>query len=302
MNARNEHRAGPRSIAMQRRALLAGVVTSMLAGCAETFFFHPDSQTYTPRSRLGTVAEDCFFESDGARLHGWWMPAIGQAVGTVVHLHGNAANVSNHAPQIAWLPAEGFNVLTFDYRGFGFSEGTPSLHGVVKDARAAIAQARRRQPDLPLVVLGQSLGGATAIRAVVEETRDDIRLLVIDSAFASYRGIVHDATRTSLLSLISPFAATTLPAAAQDPSTAIARLRIPVLIVHGESDRVVPISHGEHLYASATAAPHRHLVRIPGGGHLDALSREDVRRRIVASMTDACNGMAGPHRAGPTRL
>ena len=81
---------------------------------------------------------------DGSKLHAWFLPAQGRAKGTVLHLHGNAANVSNHLPLVAWLPPRGFNVLTLDYRGFGRSQGTPSLDGVVDDAAAALEYLRTR--------------------------------------------------------------------------------------------------------------------------------------------------------------
>lgn len=279
---------------MKRRFVLIGAANgalSLLTACAEPFFFHPDKQTYTLRQSLSPAVEDVFFESAGSKLHGWWMSAGEGARATVVHAHGNAANVSNHAPQVAWLAKEGFNVLSFDYRGFGYSDGVPSLDGVVADTRAALDEARRRQPGLPLILLGQSLGGATAIRAVAEEPLDgDIRLLVVDSAFASYRGIVRDATQASVLALIAPLAASTLPSGSRDPAQAMAKLRLPVLILHGEKDRVVPVEHGERLLAAA-AGP-KEFIRIPQGRHLDALTRADVRQRVLAAMEAAV--AAGP--------
>ena len=90
--------------------------------------------------------------SDGSKLHAWFLPAQGRVKGTVLHLHGNAANVSNHLPLVAWLPPRGFNVLTLDYRGFGRSQGTPSLDGVVDDAAAALnspAHSQRRRCHSP---------------------------------------------------------------------------------------------------------------------------------------------------------
>lgn len=270
-------------VGLKRRAVVAAIgAAPLLAGCAERFFFYPDRLTYNTLARLGGAGEDVFFTSAGARLHGWWLPAAGAARGTVVHLHGNAANVSNHVPQVAWLPSGGLNVLTFDYRGFGFSEGAPSLDGVVADARAAIAEARRRRPGLPIVLLGQSLGGATAVRVMADESGNDIRLLVVDSAFASYRGIARDATRGSVLALVAPVAALTLPAQAQDPESAIARVRVPVLLLHGSDDRIIPVEHGERLYAAANSP--KEWIRIDGIGHHQALRRADIRARVLAAM------------------
>ena len=111
----------------------------------ERFFFYPDTLQYSKPAQFGLVAEDVWIAaSDGSKLHAWFLPSQGPARGTVLHLHGNAANVSNHLPLVAWLPARGFNLLTLDYRGFGRSQGTPSLDGVVDDAAAALAYLRTR--------------------------------------------------------------------------------------------------------------------------------------------------------------
>ncbi len=148
----------------------------MLAGCVERMFFYPDAVKYTTPSQIGVRVEDVHVvSSDGSRLHGWFMPAVGQAKATVLHLHGNAANISNHLPLVAWLPARGYNVLMIDYRGFGRSAGKPSLDGIVDDAAAALAYLRTR-PDVDatrLIVFGQSIGGATALRMLARDANGD---------------------------------------------------------------------------------------------------------------------------------
>lgn len=291
---------------MTRR--LASLVAALccaagLSGCLGGLFFHPDQQLYTTPGRFGLAAQELWFEAeDGSPLNGWWIPAAqlppgGTARGTVVHAHGNAANISNHLPQVAWLPAAGYNLLTFDYRGFGQSKGSPSLDGVVADTRAAIAAARR-QPGVDaqrLVVLGQSLGGATAVRAVAQDSVG-VKLLIIDSAFDSYRGIAHDAVRgSSLLGALASLAGGSLPGADSDPRTAIATLQVPVLIVHGEQDRVVPVAHAQRLYGAAHEP--RTLIRVPTGQHIEALTRPELRARILQAMAQALDG---PAHAGPT--
>jgi pimeloyl-ACP methyl ester carboxylesterase len=180
-----------------RRLLLAAPFVPLLAGCSmvENFFFYPDAATYAQPAQFGLKHEDVFFRvPDGSRLHGWWLPALRQpALGSVLHLHGNAANITNHLPLAAWLPQAGYDVLMFDYRGFGRSEGRPSLHGVVDDAAAALAELRKRAHTADrLVLFGQSLGGATALRLLARDAQG-VRAAIIDSAFSSYRQIARDA-------------------------------------------------------------------------------------------------------------
>jgi fermentation-respiration switch protein FrsA (DUF1100 family) len=205
----------------------------------------------------------------------------------VLHLHGNAANVSNHLPLVAWLPAAGFNVLMLDYRGFGRSQGRPTLDGVVDDAAAALAYLRVR-PGVDggrLVVLGQSLGGATALRLLARDS-EGVRLAVIEAAFASYRGIARDAAAQSVVLLpLVPIAAPALPARSDDPVAALAAVRVPLLLVHGTADEVIPFRHGEQLAAAAPAGTE--FIRVDGARHMESLTRADVQRRVLAAMVAA---------------
>jgi len=271
-----------------KRLALSMLSAALLTGCIEGQFFYPDQRVYSTPAQFGLQAQDLWFANeDGSRLHAWWLPAAQQpARGTVLHAHGNAANISNHLPLVAWLPGAGYNVLSFDYRGFGRSEGKPTLDGVVADARAALAAARR-QPGVDaqrLIVLGQSLGGATAIRALAQDAAG-VRLLIIDSAFSSYAGIARDAVRGSAWSLAAPLASAALPGRDKDPVTAIATLRMPVLVLHGELDAVIPVEHGQRLHDAAHEP--RRLLRIAGGEHIDALMRPEVRQQVLLAMDTA---------------
>lgn len=275
----------------RRRALVAATTaigaSALLPGCAmvENFFFYPDATTYTLPSHFGLRHEDVFFAApDGSRLHGWWLPALRQpARASVLHLHGNAANITNHLPLAAWLPPAGFNVLMFDYRGFGRSEGRPTLHGVVEDAQAALALLRAR-PDVDaerLLVFGQSLGGATALRLLARDAQG-VRAAVIDAAFASYRGIARDAA-AGPLALLLPMVLPSLPPAADDPLSALAHIRLPLLYVHGSADHVVPVAHTDRLVA-ATRGPHA-VLRIEGAQHMEALQRPPVQHAVLERLT-----------------
>lgn len=275
-------------------ACLAGPL--LLAGCIERYFFYPDRVAYSRPQDFGLDYRDVAFPArDGSRLHGWWLPARGAARGVVLHLHGNGANISNHLPLVAWLPAAGYHVLTFDYRGYGDSEGAPTLDGVVEDAQAALAflAARPESEGLPLFVLGQSLGGATAIRALAAGSPERRRVcgLVADSAFAGYRRIAADAVRQNvLLGSAVAVAKYGLPPPEQDPERLIGGLGMPLLLLHGRDDAIVPFHHGEQLLAAA-AAP-KSLFAIAGGEHIDGLARPDVRQRVLAFF-DASHGCGG---------
>ena len=267
-------------------ALFSGFLVIVLAGCIERMFFYPDSATYTTPAQLGVRAEDVrIVTADGSRLHGWFLPAVGNAKGTVLHLHGNAANVSNHLPLVSWLPARGYNVLMVDYRGFGRSEGKPSLDGVVDDAAAALAYLRTR-PDVDatrLIMFGQSIGGATALRLLARDARG-VRLGVIDSAFASYRGIARDATAGGPLAPIAALTVGVLPGPDKDPITALKSIRVPLIFVHGARDTIIAAVNSEKLHAAASGSQH---WSVPDAMHIMALGQPGSWREKLVQALDA---------------
>jgi hypothetical protein len=283
----------PRRRALLRTVLRTGTAlaaTTLLPGCTmvESMFFYPDRVSYTRPAQFGLAFEELFFDSGGDRLHGWWLPATTQpSRGAVLHVHGNAANISNHLPLVAWLPPAGFDVLMFDYRGFGQSAGRPTLAGIVDDAAAALA-ALRRQPGVDpqrLIVFGQSLGGATALRLLARDAAG-VRLAIVDSAFASYRQIAREAALDSVvLAPLLPLALPMLPPADDDPVSALASIRVPLLFVHGTRDSVVNVRHSEQLHAAAREP--KRLLKIDGAVHMEALMRSAVQAQVLSQMREA---------------
>ena len=259
----------------------------MLAGCIERMFFYPDSVTYTSPAQQGVRAEDISITTvDGSRLHGWFLPAVGPAKATVLHLHGNAANISNHLPLVSWLPQRGYSVLMIDYRGFGRSEGKPSLDGIVDDAAAALTYVRTRTDvdATRLIVLGQSIGGATALRLLARDAKG-VRLAVIDSAFASYRGIARDATAGGPLAPVAAMTTGLLPGPDKDPITALKSIRVPLIFVHGKRDSIIDAANSERLHAAAPGSRH---WTVQDATHIMALAQPGSwRENLVQALDEA---------------
>ena len=181
---------------MQRLLLLLHcALMALTMGCANSVFYQPDKKVYKIPAQYGMKFEDVTFHSkDGTKLHGWFVPAAGDAIATVIHFHGNGQNMSAFLGAVMWLPTEGFNVFCFDYRGYGKSEGKPGRQGVYEDSVAAIEYVKTRTDidQTKLLVLGQSLGGANAIVAVAKNDFDGIRAVVSECTFFSYRSIARD--------------------------------------------------------------------------------------------------------------
>jgi fermentation-respiration switch protein FrsA (DUF1100 family) len=267
----------------------AGLTAMFVSGFVERQFFYPDSARYSSPAQFGLQAEDVWLRAaDGSKLHAWFLPARGAAKATVLHLHGNAANVSNHLPLVAWLPPAGYNVLMLDYRGFGRSEGQPSLDGVVDDAAAALAYLRTR-PEVDasrLIVLGQSMGGATALRLLARDATG-VRLGIIDSAFASYRQIAQEAMLGSVvLAPAIPLVLLALPGADKDPLAAVAKIHVPLIFVHGTRDAVIGHDHSAQLHAAANAP--KELWTVEGADHMTVFASPGPwRERLLQAMAAA---------------
>ena len=255
-----------------------------LTGCTSVFF-QPSSTLFATPGEFGIDYQRVEFSAaDGTPLFAWFLPARGEARGTVLFLHGNAENISTHFSSVAWMPAAGFNVFTFDYRGYGASQGRPTLQGVQLDIEAAMRTLLARSDVDPqrIVVFGQSLGGALAIYYVAHSNdRKHIRAVIADSAFSDYRLI----TQEKLAATPLTWAFQWLPRFTVDndysPQAAVKALSpIPFLLIAGDEDAIVPPDHSRRLYAGA--ADPKELWIVPGAGHIQALKARAMRERLTA--------------------
>jgi pimeloyl-ACP methyl ester carboxylesterase len=223
--------------------------------------FFPSRTIAGSPADAGLAYRDLRFETDdGERLHGWWVSRRAPRLGHVLLCHGNAGNVGDRVLHAALLAAAGFDVLAFDYRGYGHSSGKPSEQGTYRDARAALA-CLLRQPDVDpsrVLYVGESLGGAVAIELALAHPPAGLVLL---SAFTSVREMARVHYRLIPAALVPD---------AYPSLRLIGGLRAPLLVLHGEDDAIVPVEHGRALLH---AAPDPKRLRIvPGAGHNDIVS------------------------------
>lgn len=258
------------------------------AGCSNLFFW-PMKQWVQNPARLGLDYEDIILIAEnGQRLHGWWLPAVGEPRGTVYFLHGNAQNASTHIMSVNWLPGRGYNVFILDYRGYGLSEGSPRLPAVLDDVQLGLDWLRHssRLEDMPLIVLGQSLGASMTVPVLArEENAPAVQCAVLDSPFTGYREIANDAMRRSwLLWPLRPLMLPLLPGDDIDPISHVADLPMPLLFLHSRDDGIVPFKHSEALYQAATAPKSFYPL---SGPHNAGFRSEAVQERVLKFL-EAC--------------
>jgi len=274
------------------RSAIALVFAFGLAACTN-HFFQPDRIKFLDPVEFGLEFRELRLQTaDGVLLSSWYFPARGTARATVLFLHGNAENVSTHFSSIAWMPAEGINVLALEYRGYGASEGRPSLAGVQLDIDAAM-QALLSRPDVDarrIVLFGQSLGGALAIHYAARGAyRVHLRALVTDSAFSDYRDIV----REKLAGFFLTWPLQWLPVLTVDndysPAASIGLLSpLPVVLIHGERDRIVPVHHARRLFELAREP--KELWLEPEAFHIRALRSAELRQRLAEFLRRVTSG------------
>lgn len=278
----------PSRVALHRRASAAVFVSIALLSSCNGLFYYPDACIYSVPASMPAAVDDVMFPSrDGTRLHGWFLHARGERVGTVVYFHGNAQNLTSHVHFVEWLPARGFDVFVFDYRGYGKSAGVPSRAGVHLDGLAALAYVRSRGDVVRdrLLVFGQSLGGAVAVAALGDGGNEGVRGIAVDSTFASYIGMGNEVLGGTFLTW--PFAWLLL-SDAHSPVDAIANLApMPLLVFASARDPVVPIGQGRALFAAAGEP--KEFVEVPAYGHPIATEAPASRERLVEFFT-ACVG------------
>lgn len=278
----------PDNLILMRRLLAIGMLAVNLLGCNGVFFQPYGAHVQTP-DNLDLAYEDVHFgASDGTRLHGWFLPAQGRAQGTILFLHGNAENISTHIMSVRWLPARNFNVFLLDYRGYGASEGEPTFPKVQDDVDSALKMLIARpglDPDR-IVVFGQSLGGAIAIYNVAHSPyRRHIRALAVESAFSSHRRITREKLSGFWLTWPLQYPLSWTVTDKYSPAKAVADVSpIPLLIIHGDQDRIVPVEHGKRLFELAREP--KQLWIVPGGGHILAFQHQKYRDRFVDYLND----------------
>ena len=261
----------------------------LFSGCS-SLFFYPQKQLHdNPVAQL-FFPEDIYFKTtDGLTLHGWFFQAAKRdARATILVLHGNAENLSTHVNGVLWLVKEGFNLFIFDYRGYGRSQGKPSIKGVHVDAEAAL-KTLLSLPNMDkeqIIVLGQSIGGAIAVYTVANTPyKDRISALVIDSAFSSYRLIAREKLAQVFITWPFQYPLSLFFNDDYSPVKCIKRVSpVPLLIIHGEQDPVVPVHHGQMLYDAALQPKAFWKTTIPG--HIRSFADEGVRERLVGYLNE----------------
>jgi uncharacterized protein len=237
-----------------------------------TKIFHPDKYPigeYDLEAIGDVKLDEVWFNSlNGKRLHGWFFQVPG-ARKTLLYHHGNAGNLTHRVPALKCLFQAGVSVFLYDYQGFGRSDGEPTLQSICEDGVAAFDYLHNIEgiPCSDIVIYGESLGSGVACQVAAVRPSAG---LILQSGFSSLRRI-----GCEVLPWCNIYPNWLMPQPEMDNASIISREHVPLLIMHGQQDIVIPFAHGEELYRLATEP--KIFVPLERAGHSDIVIAEPDR-------------------------
>ena len=243
------------------------------------FYPHPDS------SPPPTGALDHTFPShDGVQLCGRFFPEDKQRP-TILFFHGNGEVAPEYDAISSLYNHIGLNLFVADYRGYGKCQGEPSVSALVEDSHTALAALETFLSESgyapSIYVMGRSLGAYCAVE-IAAGAREKIKGMIIESGSANVGGMPQrlGIAETPVISQLL-----------HDHWARVQSINTPLLIIHGDRDFLVPISHPQDLF-EAVASTDKTFFTIPGAGHNDIMLvdtesyfraiRDFIRRREEA--------------------
>jgi pimeloyl-ACP methyl ester carboxylesterase len=241
-------------------ATIAGIyiVICILLFIFQRFLIYfPDKQIILTPDQYGLAYEDVFLESDdGIKIHGWLIKAEA-ARGVLLFCHGNAGNISHRFESIRFFNRLSLDVLIFDYRGFGKSEGSPDEKGTYLDAAAAwkyLIETKGYHPD-QIIIFGRSLGSGIAAWLASEKHS---KTVILESSFTSLPDLGAKVYPFFPVRLLSRYKYDTLKNLQQ--------ITCPILFIHSKNDEIIPYSLG---YKNFHLAPEPKTFLEISGSHND---------------------------------
>lgn len=240
-------------------ACIVAIYILMIVGLAvfqRRLQYFPDRHLVDPAQAGMSGVEDLrLATADGETLVAWYVPAQ-DGHPLILYFHGNGGALADRVPRFRALTASGYGLLAISYRGYGGSTGSPTQKGLMQDGETAYLEARARgYGGDRIVLLGESLGTgvATALAA-----KHEAAALVLDSPYSSAMDVAaaHYAIFPVNWLMFDRFRS----------DLAIGDVHIPILVVHGDEDDVVPISLARRLFELANEP--KTFMLVSGGKHL----------------------------------
>lgn len=262
------------------KILLLTIFTAPLlfTGCNHLFYY-PDSNVRVTPDKLDLKYDEISIATeDNEKLNGWYIHSKYRSpYATILHFHGNAENITTHFLYLSWLANYGYDIIVFDYRGYGNSTGTPSRDGLFSDSKAILKWIKNNLKTQDMFIVAQSLGGAVVIPAFVENPIPEVQAIILDSTFASYRKITRQKLSSIWLTWPLQWPLSFLISDNLSPVDYIKKIKSPILFIHSLNDPVVPFESGKALFEEAENP--KELWELNEKNHCSALATKDDKYR-----------------------
>ncbi|MDH4469227.1 MAG: alpha/beta hydrolase [Bacteriovoracaceae bacterium] len=264
----------------------------IFTGCSHLFYY-PDKTIYDDPSKHKIIFEDYFLPLDSKmKLHVRYFPSNlssqKKSWAVVLQFHGNAQNLSSHYGSVYWLTQSGIDVVTFDYRGYGKSSGKAEGKLIREDSVKIwnfVYEKFVAPRKLPLIGIGQSLGGAILLKSIEDitpEMRSHISSIILESTFFSY----HEVAKTKLKSHWLTYPINWLVPALITDNLSLQNwnaITMPTLILHDQKDPVVPASCSASIFENlkshkvSSVNNERWTYETPYGSHTASFFVDDYK-------------------------
>jgi fermentation-respiration switch protein FrsA (DUF1100 family) len=250
------------------------------------------SMMYFPPQALAAPAEPAIqalklHTADGESLTAWYLPpASGKPV--ILFFHGNGSSLSSEEGRWRRIQAAGVGFFAIGYRGYSGSSGHPTEAGLHEDALAAYKWLAERYAPKDIVIHGHSLGSGVAVRLASEKPA---RALILEAPFTSAvdRAAAQYGWAPVRLLMLDQFMS----------RDRIKAVHMPLLVVHGDHDSVIPFSDGQTLFALANSP--KTFVRMVGSDH-NTLTRDGIYDQVWRFLDIPISGTAASGHAARVQL
>lgn len=272
--------------------LLLLLLATLSSGCS-SLLYYPTRALYINASKLPVSPTEVAFHEDSSRdekLVAWHFSAKEDNRAILLVFHGNAQNISSHFQTMYWAVTEGLDLFIFDYPGYGGSLGSPNPENTVDAGKKALAYVQKTWPKKKVIVVGQSLGGAIALRTLIEtENKTSVCAAIIDSSFDSYQKVAQEILSETWWTWPLQWLPYLLLSDRHAPYGQINRISpIPLLVLHRQQDPVVPPVMSRRIFSQA--AEPKKLLPLPGKGHVNSFTSTDrvETRREFLNFVQSC--------------
>jgi len=232
-----------------------GMLTLMYVFQRALLYFPDTAHTLPAQAGLDSAIEVTLHSDDGETLIAWYIPPHDRKK-LVLYFQGNAGGLSLRADRFKWLTADGTGLLALRYRGYGGSTGAPTEDGLIRDSEAAYAFASAQVPATRVVLFGESLGTAVALALAAERPSAGV---ILDAPFTSIEDVAAAAYWFAPVRWLMKDT--------WHSDRRVGSINAPLLVLHGEQDRLVPIRFSERLFALAKEP--KRMLRFSQGGHVN---------------------------------